>query len=142
MKKTKALGIFWFFLAPFVGLLLISCNKQEGQPLSDFAQEIAMPADNLTEDEVTAQALSVYNVLFSENLRSAGTPEVVGVSYQTKELVHCNFGWNGSDNGYYLSKAFNTVNGPEMRSTEEGETYGQKYNYQYNHQIIKDIKRR
>lgn len=440
MKKTKTLGIFWFFLAPFVGLLLISCNKQEGQPLSDFAQEIAMPADNLTEDEVTAQALSVYNVLFSESLRSAGTPEVlsvqktsslrtsseaegnagvfvvnfkddrgyvvlseskfnepiisasergnldialatenmnlipvlyntdailehnhhrkmltdlttvddvplpdisqfekyryefgewetvaqagplvqvawgqrdphnrklekingqlppvgcvatavsqimsyhrypqynwdkilsdmfdpysvdvlstlhrdlgkpenldmhysldnsgaysanvprtlraygyqssdlcdynfatikseifaqrpvyiransfkhvtktprflfwggktkvsysgghawvldgfkglrrkiskidrltnevVDVSYQTKELVHCNFGWNGSDNGYYLSKAFNKVNGPEMRSTEEGETYGQKYNYQYNHQIIKDIKRR
>lgn len=70
------------------------------------------------------------------------TNKVVDVSYQTKELVHCNFGWNGNDNGYYLSKAFNTVKGPEMRSSGEvDETYGQKYNYQFNHQIIKDIER-
>ena len=64
------------------------------------------------------------------------------VSYQTKELVHCNFGWNGSDNGYYLSKAFNTVTGPVMRGADKRDNgmYGQDYNFQYNHQIIKGIK--
>lgn len=64
MKKTKVLGSLFFLLASFIGLLLISCNRQEGQPISDFGQEKAMPTDILTEDEVTAQALNVYNVLF------------------------------------------------------------------------------
>lgn len=68
--------------------------------------------------------------------------EVVEVSYQTKELVHCNFGWDGNGNGYYLSKAFNPSKGPEMRSTEgENEIYGQENFFQFNHQIIKDIKK-
>ena len=72
------------------------------------------------------------------------TNEVVDVSFQKKELVHCNFGWGGIDNGYYLSKAFNTVKGPEMRSSESPDngTYGEDYNFQYNHQIIKDIRRK
>ena len=71
------------------------------------------------------------------------TNEVVKVFYQTKELVHCNFGWTGNGNGYYLSKAFNTVAGPEVRSSEnEDATYGEARNYQFNHQIIKGIKRK
>lgn len=73
------------------------------------------------------------------------TGDIVSVSYQEKELVHCNFGWGRNQgNGYYLSKAFDTNKGPEMRSTlrEDDETYGQEYNFQYNHRIIKDIKRK
>ncbi len=70
------------------------------------------------------------------------TNKVVSVSYQTKELVHCNFGW-GKDkgNGYYLSKVFNTLKGPVMKGEATySVTSGQEYNYQYNHQIIKNIK--
>lgn len=70
------------------------------------------------------------------------TNKVVSVSYQTKELVHCNFGW-GKDkgNGYYLSKVFNTLKGPVMKGEVTYRvTSGQEYNYQYNHQIIKNIK--
>lgn len=56
--------------------------------------------------------------------------------------VVANFGWGGNDNGYYLSKAFNAVKGPELKSAEEESgTYGEKKNYQFNHEIIKDIKR-
>ncbi len=69
------------------------------------------------------------------------THKVESVSYQTKELVHCNFGWGKySGNGYYLSKAFNTLKGPVMRGGNDNSTSGQLRNFQYNHQIIKDIK--
>ncbi len=33
-------------------------------------------------------------------------------SYQTRELVHCNFGWGGRADGYYHFKVFDTRNGP------------------------------
>lgn len=65
---------------------------------------------------------------------------VIGTSYETKELVHCNFGWGGKDNGYYLSKAFYAGKGLQMRSAGKTTTHGEDYNFQYNHQIIKDIK--
>lgn len=32
----------------------------------------------------------------------------------TKYFVHCNWGWNGNSNGYYISKIFNTSSGPEF----------------------------
>lgn len=79
MKTTKVLGILSFLLASLVGLLLISCNRQEVQPLSDSNNESERSATLLTEEEASAQALSVYNVLFSESLRSLGTPEVLSV---------------------------------------------------------------
>lgn len=57
-------------------------------------------------------------------------------------LVHCNFGWGGTGDGYYLNKAFDTNKGPEMRATSESvSTSGEDYNFQYNHQIIKGIQR-
>lgn len=36
---------------------------------------------------------------------------------ETRSLYHCNWGWNGQDDGYYLANAFNTIKGPEVRST-------------------------
>ncbi len=66
------------------------------------------------------------------------------LGYQTKELVHCNLGWDDDTNGYYLSKAFNTVKGAEMKSSQKADcrTYGVKGNFQYNHEIIKEIRKR
>ena len=34
----------------------------------------------------------------------------------TDDFVHCNFGWGGDCNGYYISGIFNTVKGPEVLS--------------------------
>ena len=47
-----------------------------------------------------------------------------------EHLVHCNFGWNGSDNGFYYSKQFDTNEGPVTRKTTT-KTYGTSYYYQY-----------
>lgn len=68
------------------------------------------------------------------------TRTIQSTSYETKELVHCNFGWRGTDNGYYLSKAFNAAKGPEKLRAGKTTTHGEEDNFQYNHQIIKDIK--
>lgn len=47
-----------------------------------------------------------------------------------EHLVHCNFGWDGTDNGFYYSKQFNTNEGPVTRKTTT-KTYGTSYYYQY-----------
>lgn len=46
-------------------------------------------------------------------------------------LFHCNWGWSGSRNGYYLSKVFDTNNGAEI-SDVEAESRGGSKNYKYN----------
>ncbi|MCI9284666.1 MAG: hypothetical protein HFJ91_02440 [Muribaculaceae bacterium] len=38
--------------------------------------------------------------------------------FKKRDFVHCNWGWNGADNGYYLSKVFETANGPEITDNE------------------------
>lgn len=37
-----------------------------------------------------------------------------------QRLVHCNFGWDGDDDGYYISEAFDTHKGPVTMSGEVG----------------------
>lgn len=49
---------------------------------------------------------------------------------QSRRLVHCNFGWNGSFNGYYYSANFNTNEGPVLKSTNESNNQESGY-YQY-----------
>lgn len=75
--------------------------------------------------------------------RSGETKEIVDIFYEKKEFVHCNFGWGGQDNGYYLSKVFDTIRGPEMRAGGGRGvilgTHGEKYVYRFNHHIIKGI---
>ncbi len=53
--------------------------------------------------------------------------------YQYEQLVHCNWGWNGIDNGYYNNAAFDTNEGPVTRSGEE-------YNYQFKLETLYDVK--
>jgi Peptidase C10 family. len=53
--------------------------------------------------------------------------------YQYEQLLHCNYGWNGSSNGYYNNAAFDTNKGPETRS-------GQPYNYQFKLETLYDVK--
>ncbi len=71
------------------------------------------------------------------------TKKIVDVAYEVKDLVHCNMGWGGPDDGYYLNKAFNTKKGPEMRSSplRATVTYGEKGYYQYYNHIITQIQR-
>lgn len=50
---------------------------------------------------------------------------------KTLNYIHCNWGWNGTRNGYYLSKAFSS----NASSTiyEDGESRdGLNFNYKYN----------
>lgn len=55
--------------------------------------------------------------------------------YQYESLVNCNYGWNGMDDGYYNSAAFDTNKGPVTRSGESG-------NYQFKLEMLTDIKPR
>lgn len=48
-----------------------------------------------------------------------------------EKLVHCNFGWNGQDNGFYYSKKFDTNVGPVTRKTTTTKS-GTLYYFQYN----------
>ena len=49
---------------------------------------------------------------------------------ETEYLVHCNFGWSGSCNGYYYSGIFNTNDGPVVTRTETN-SEGQSRYYKY-----------
>ena len=64
---------------------------------------------------------------------------VNGISPEGKEynLLHCNWGWDGRHNGYYLSKVFNTNNPANLPSTispppvRSNVPYYFQYNLQY-----------
>ena len=63
--------------------------------------------------------------------------------YQTRELVHCNFGWGGLSDGYYVSEAFDTSTDPVMRSSEDNEKVeiiqGRENYFNYNLKMITGI---
>lgn len=51
-----------------------------------------------------------------------------------QNLIHCNWGWGGNKNGYYLSKVFDTNSGPEIpdyQITDPTETSYYKYKLEY-----------
>lgn len=50
---------------------------------------------------------------------------------KTNNFVHCNWGWGGSKNGYYISKAFNANVGATIHDSSESQT-GSASNYKYN----------
>ncbi|MDR1759709.1 MAG: C10 family peptidase, partial [Fibrobacter sp.] len=62
--------------------------------------------------------MRVYNMVSSEN------------------YLHHNWGWNGSDNGYYASGIFNTNIVPDFESNTKA---GEPYNYQYKVKVVPNI---
>ncbi len=46
-------------------------------------------------------------------------------------FVHCNWGWGGYKNGYYLSKVFNTADGADIYESGDVQT-GNGYDFKYN----------
>ena len=53
---------------------------------------------------------------------------------KSNTFVHCNWGWGGYKNGYYLSNAFDTKAGATMydsSDTQTGNTSNYKYNLEY-----------
>ena len=49
---------------------------------------------------------------------------------ERKDLIHCNWGWNGLRDGYYISKVFNTNNDAEIKDYELTRN-GTEYYYQF-----------
>ena len=54
---------------------------------------------------------------------------------KTSTFIHCNWGWNGRNNGYYISKAFNTNAGAIIYDNagdyQASGTSNYKYHLQY-----------
>lgn len=46
-------------------------------------------------------------------------------------FIHCNWGWHGYKNGYYLSNAFDTTGGATIYDSSDYQS-GSGYNFQYN----------
>lgn len=59
--------------------------------------------------------------------------------YEYERLVHCNWGWSGSSNGYYKSAVFNTNTGAII-STSKGKKDGTDGYYQFELEVLLDIK--
>ena len=57
---------------------------------------------------------------------------------KSSNFIHCNWGWGGYKNGYYLSKVFNTNVGAIIYDSSDNQT-GSSSNYKYNleYSIIK-----
>lgn len=51
---------------------------------------------------------------------------------ETRELLHCNFGWRGISDGYYLSEVFDAGEGPIIDDDNNSGTNGGLYNTKYN----------
>ena len=59
----------------------------------------------------------------------------------------CNMGWNGDDDGYYLSEVFDTNDGPEYEwepgqsAANTKSTEGESHNYQFYQKAIIGIRK-
>jgi hypothetical protein len=82
-------------------------------------------------------------------LKSTGQPAGRGtqpvISYTYRDLVHVNWGWGGSQNGYYASGVFDANQTPAASSgtkssAEEDEEEGTAHNYQYNLSIYTNLR--
>ena len=62
-----------------------------------------------------------------------GSQRFVGT--QTQTLVHCNFGWNGTADGYYSPDQFNSFTGPTVREPDDPGGRGGTY-YDQNIKIL------
>ncbi len=53
-----------------------------------------------------------------------------------KHLLHCNWGWNGDCDGYYISKIFNTRDGAVYYDEEDSGTHNMNTKYTWWYRII------
>jgi hypothetical protein len=60
---------------------------------------------------------------------------ITGTSVESQYLVRCNWGWDGADNGYYMSQAFDSYYGPITTRAEENPYY-----YQYKLEAVTGIR--
>lgn len=61
--------------------------------------------------------------------------QIEGTSTESRLLLHCNFGWSGRNDGYYLSNVFDLSKGPV--ATDTGDTEGGNTgNYDWWYRII------
>ncbi len=73
-----------------------------------------------------------YRKVITEAYSDENYTELISTSEENEAptyYYHCNFGWNGDANGYYLGKVFDTVAGPI--DTEDGVDSGTKSDYDY-----------
>jgi hypothetical protein len=62
------------------------------------------------------------------------TGAVVSSTVENEVLVHCNWGWHGTCNGYYVSGIFNTKNAPKERESYEnnwGSSSGSNFTWSF-----------
>ena len=74
--------------------------------------------------------------------------EYVSSEVKNYWYILCNWGWDGSDDGYYLSEVFDPNNGPiyEWEQSEESaantkSSEGESHNFQFNQQAIIGIRK-
>jgi hypothetical protein len=63
------------------------------------------------------------------------------IGYNYQDLVHVNWGWGGSSNGYYTSGAFDSNKSPISSGTKSTSDEGTSGNYQYNLEIFTNLRR-
>jgi hypothetical protein len=56
-----------------------------------------------------------------------------------RDLVHCNWGWNGLSDGYYFSGAFNTKKGPDVKAEYDYGAHPEGLTFQYKFEMITGI---
>ncbi len=65
---------------------------------------------------------------YMEQTRTITKP--TSTSTETRKLMHCNFGWQGDCDGYYVSDVFDLDEGPV--ETEDGDIESDDYNSHFN----------
>lgn len=63
-------------------------------------------------------------------VKSKSTGDVISTRKETRTLIHCNWGWDGYRNGYFLANVFDSEN-PEKSDSFEYPSDGKRA-YQYN----------
>lgn len=56
--------------------------------------------------------------------------DITNIGHSEQIYYHCNFGWRGTANGYYLGKIFNTIDGPAYTEPDEPYSTGSE-NYKW-----------
>ncbi len=74
---------------------------------------------------------------FSCNAKNKTSDEVTKI---TENFVHCNLGWDGGCNGYYLNGVFDTAHVPvEYTNGSTYNTGNSSHNFQYKQQILTNL---